>query len=500
MSFWTLVLLSAVLLGTSGCSIEKTEPLRTGSVMVTLEAPNIDGDTVAVAGARIRIDGFDTPRTTPAEISGLVVGNHQIRVLKPGYLDTAMTVDVLYNQTVTAALQTDLAYDGALDLSGAPEGTVLLINNVPVGVVPVTPEAPTVFQPLGLGRFRVSAYLPGSATELPAQWTVQISSGTTTTLSPVFVPTTVGFEVGDLAPSFDMQCDWDTTHYRLQDYRGQVMLVTFFFYSCTACIEEFPYISALYNDPRYAGKVQFIGVDFSDSYSVFSRFREDHPSLDIRFPLLFDENQAVKADFGVSNCPANFIIDATGRIKLAQGPISEPLLYQTIDQALAQSSAATYSFTIRDTELEYTDRESTHEFYGDLRNLINAPRTFIYTITPVSYPDSARHHNLCTWRTCYADSAGEYIKAEAYTPMQNDTAVGVILSRYCDVMQGDTAATVSLPFVGDYVLDFSVYPADNASERTTHRLTLRDRAPALANSGNSSRDPLAALSKKSLIR
>jgi peroxiredoxin len=474
--FLGLALLVAVFLGAAGCSIEKTEPLRTGSAFVTLT----DLDGAPLTGARIKVDGAETPRVTPAVISGIPVGRHEIRVLKPFYLDTAMAVDILLNDVVNVALQTDMAFEGSLDLAGAPTGTVLLINNVPVGTVPTSVETPTLFSALGLGRFRVSAYLPGSATELPAQWTVQLSSGEPTVLSPVFSPATVGVEVGDLAPPFELQCDWDTTRYRTQDYRGQVQLITFFFYNCTACIEEMPYISELYNDPRYAGKVQFIGIDFSDSYSVFSKFRDDHPALDIRFPLLFDESQSVKAAYGVTNCPANFIVDGTGRVRLAQGPISEPVLRQTIDQALDLANRSTYSFSMRDTLLPYTDRETTHEFHGTLRNLIDAPRTFVFTISPVSYPDSGRHHNLCTFRTCYADYAGEYVKTEAYSAMQVDTAVGVILTRYADIVRGDTVATVPVPFNGDYLLDFTVHPADNAGERTTVRLHLKDVEALLA--------------------
>ena len=59
-----------------------------------------------------------------------------------------------------------------------------------------------------------------------------------------------------------------------------------------------PYISAVYNDPRYAGRVQFIGIDFSDTYDIFARFREDHPSLDVRFPLVHDRNRRAKDAYG----------------------------------------------------------------------------------------------------------------------------------------------------------------------------------------------------------
>lgn len=468
--------MTAALLQLTGCSIEDIEPRRTGAIYVTLDAGD-SANVVPVSGARIRIDGQETPRLTPALITGLDVGSHRISAFKPGYVDTSVSVDVMFNSADTVRLKTAMATDGAIDLVGAPEGTVLLVNHLPVDTVPVTPDSPTLFPNIGIGTFEVSAYLPGHATELPAKWTVQTSPGSVVPLSPVFTPLDEGTNVGDLAPSFNLRSDWGND-YGIQNQRGQVCLVTFFFYNCSACLEEFPYIASTYRDPRYAGKIQFFGVDFIDSYVSLCRFRTEHEALGITFPLLHDPHQTVKAAYNVFNNPANFIVDATGRTRLVRGGISEAMLRQTLDDALSAASGPTISFVMRDTLITYDDvtRSQYHEFYGTVVNLLNIPRTLVYTVTPVSFPDTSRQMSVCTHVTCYGPRSGVYVLNESYDPAMVDTAAGVIVYNMKTYWQDGVGTLDTASFYGDYVMDISVYPADNASEQITHRLRLHDAA------------------------
>ncbi|HEY3294291.1 MAG TPA: TlpA disulfide reductase family protein [bacterium] len=472
-----MVLLAALTLVLAGCSIQKTEPQRTGSLYVTLNS----GDTL-LTGARIRVDGNQTTRLTPALITGLSVGTHHIAAFRPGYVDSTFSVDVVFNATDTLALQTVPASDGSIRLDGDAAflaGTVLLVNNIPVDTIPVSLEDPTLFPNIGIGTFEVSAYKPGYATELPSRWTVQLASGSTVTLSPVFTAVAEGPNVGDLAPSFKLRSDWGTTQYGLQDFRGQVCLVSFFFYECSACAEEFPYIASMYRDVRYAGKLQFFGIDFTDPYSRFVQYRDDHDAFGITFPLVHDPRMTVKNAYNVFNCPANYIVDPTGRIHLIQGSIPEPVLHQSVDELLRLADAPTYSFGIRDTLQSYAVDTVDFRFGGaTMTNLLAASRTFLYTITPLSFvdADTGRYISLCTWHTCYQTRTGVYLQPESYSPLQVDTAVAVTVSRWVKTWVDGTPVDSIIGFHGDYTFDLSVHPSDNPREVTTYRLRLHDAA------------------------
>lgn len=476
-----LTALMAVLF--AGCEIEETKAPETGSAAVTLA----DTSGAPIPGARIRVDGRDAPRFTPSVLNGLPVGTHSISAFKPGYADTSMLVEIRVNDTSTVDLRTMPVNGGSIDLVGAPEGAVLLLNNVPAGVVPATVEFPTLFQRLGVGVYRATAYLPGHATELPAEWAVQLAANTTVPLTPLFVPVPASAEVGGLAPVFELPCDWDSSLYRLQDYRGQVVLVTFFFSNCTACIEEFPYIAALYEDPAVAGRVQFLGVDFVDSYPAFRRFREEHPTLGITFPLLRDAGQTVPADYGISICPANIIVDATGRVRLHTGGISEPLLRQTVFQLLQQAGDPTFAFTMRDTLINYTDGHQAFYFHGRVENLLDVERTFVMNLTPIVSPDTARQYAVCTYQGCYSPRSGSVTVHQAYGPRQADSVVSFDIYAQVNDWSPGFPIPMDSAVVGDYLLRVAVSPADNAGERVEYDLRLDDlrtAAPSLAASGN----------------
>jgi peroxiredoxin len=464
------VLVGAAALWLAGCSIEKTPLPQSGSISVTYSF-----GTNAVTGARISLDGHMTARTTPAVLTGVPTGTHDVGVFFPGYVDTSVSVLVSVNQTVEATLVATPAEGGNLTVQAAPDGTILLMNNVPIDTVPVEIESPTLFRNLGVGTFRFSAYLPGSATELPAQWSITLSPHVTSTLAPVFTPVPTGANEGDLAPVFELPSDWDSSMYRLQDYRGRVTLVTFFFYNCSACVEEFPYIAAMYRDPAYEGKIEFLGVDFADDYHTLANYREDHPSLGITFPLLHDRSQAVRQAYGILSCPANFIVDQTGRIRLIEQSIPEAELRQTVNQLLDIASAPTFGMRMRDTLITYTDGSVPHEFVGVISNLLNGPRSVSVTLTPVVCPDSTRRFSMCVGDQCVAPAFGPMQFNTTMNPLRSDT---VKFDLYNEIDVWDSTYEIYLPeykeFVGDYVLDVSATPSDNAAGRADFRLHLHD--------------------------
>lgn len=331
MRFKNLRLLAAsflALLILFGCEIEKTTPnsTQTGSISITLT------DTLGaeITGAGITLDGTLLAQHTPAVLTDISVGDHQLLVAHPRYEPVSTTVSVSANAIVDAHLTTrELPY-GTIELAGAPDGTVFVVNALPYATLP-----PNTIQ-LGTGLHSVSAFLAGHATLLPARWPVTVTPGDTITLTPQFQPLGSGGRVDSLAPVFYLPSDYDSNIVSIGSFRGYVTVVTFFYYNCAPCLEEFPSIQAVYTDPEFSGQVQFFALDDADAWTIFITYREDHPALGLTFPLLWDRGAQISQQYQVLVHPVNFIIDKTGRIRYRLGQINQNILRDAISTLLAE--------------------------------------------------------------------------------------------------------------------------------------------------------------------
>lgn len=320
--------LVALLLVAIGCSIEESDQGVSGSVYVSLA----DTSGAPIERAAIWVDGQATSRLTPATISGLSTGRHVVTVVRPDVYDASDTVEIAFQDTARLALTTTFKPLGPVELVSAPDSTVLVLNNFPSGTTP-----PAVLY-VGIGSYIASLYLPGHATDLPAQWTLTVTQDDTVHIPANFTALESGSEVGRLAPVFALADDLDSTIYRLQDYRGKVLLLTFFYSDCAPCVAEMPYIQNVYEDPQYAGQIEFFGIDPQDPYFVFSQFRIiRHPELGLTFPLLYALQRGVREAYNVIPFPTNIFIDQTGRVRYREAGVDEELLRNRIETMLAEA-------------------------------------------------------------------------------------------------------------------------------------------------------------------
>ncbi|MFC2077351.1 PKD domain-containing protein [Candidatus Bipolaricaulota bacterium] len=127
-----------------------------------------------------------------------------------------------------------------------------------------------------------------------------------------------GYGVGDQAPSFSLP-DFDGEIVSLMDLEGQVVLLEFFFSSCSGCLSSIPLLESLGEqfgdeglvvvvvvldrDPAYARDL------FSDGgYENLIVLRESDPA------------RPTRAAYGVSNVPHVFLIDRSGVIRFTGHP------------------------------------------------------------------------------------------------------------------------------------------------------------------------------------
>ena len=317
-----------LMLFASGCSIEEADLPDVGAVYVTLS----DTAGVPIERAAISVDGEETSQYTPALVAGLAFGTHVIGAVRSDVDGVTATVDVTARDTFNVDLVTTFRPVGAVNLIAAPDSTVLLINALPSGTTP-----PSLLY-VGIGTHRASLYLPGHATDLPAMWTLTVTQNDTVDLAANFTPVAMGSQPLDLAPIFALADDRDSSIFRLQDYRGHVVLLTFFFVDCAPCVAEMPHIQEVYEMDEYEGKIEFFGIDPQDIYFTFSQFRTiRHPELGLTFPLLYGTQQGVREAYNVIPFPSNIFIDQTGRVRFREAGVNVDILRNHIDALLAEA-------------------------------------------------------------------------------------------------------------------------------------------------------------------
>ena len=101
------------------------------------------------------------------------------------------------------------------------------------------------------------------------------------------------------------------TNLRLQEQRGQVVMLNFWATWCGPCRREMPQLNRIYSKYRPAGFV-LLGVNV-DQDSANARGVAD--KLGVKFPVLFDTHQAVSRLYDLGTMPSTVIIDRDGRVR-----------------------------------------------------------------------------------------------------------------------------------------------------------------------------------------
>ncbi len=99
--------------------------------------------------------------------------------------------------------------------------------------------------------------------------------------------------------------------HRLEDYRGQVVLVNFWATWCPPCRAEMPSMQRLQD--KLAGRpFTILAVDMGETEAEVRDFLKEVP---VRFPILMDKDGAALRAWKVRAFPTSFVVDAEGRIR-----------------------------------------------------------------------------------------------------------------------------------------------------------------------------------------
>ena len=109
----------------------------------------------------------------------------------------------------------------------------------------------------------------------------------------------------------------DARQLSLTEYRGTVIVLTFWASWCLECRVEMPALERLQREFSSRG-LAIIGVNARENKEAVRRYAKE---LGLRFPLVLDRDGKINALYGVIGLPTTFVVGRDGRaIALAIGP------------------------------------------------------------------------------------------------------------------------------------------------------------------------------------
>ena len=125
----------------------------------------------------------------------------------------------------------------------------------------------------------------------------------------------VGTGVGDTAYDFTLN-DFDGNPFSLSQFRGQVVLLSFWQSTCPDCRREMPYLAELFNRYRDRGLV-WVGVNLDHDHRAAEEYLKEKgfSGMQILLGEPFSEAMRVVDLLEVSLVPSVFVIDKRGIIR-----------------------------------------------------------------------------------------------------------------------------------------------------------------------------------------
>ena len=109
-----------------------------------------------------------------------------------------------------------------------------------------------------------------------------------------------------------------TASFKVEDYRGKVLLLNFWATWCPPCRGELPDLVRLHRDFD-AGKVAVVGISIDDRGTpeqIQTKLRQALASYQIDYPIFFDNKMELYQAFGSFQAiPTTFLLDGQGQVR-----------------------------------------------------------------------------------------------------------------------------------------------------------------------------------------
>jgi thiol-disulfide isomerase/thioredoxin len=123
-------------------------------------------------------------------------------------------------------------------------------------------------------------------------------------------PARSGSEVSADAPDFELPTRGGS-QVRLEDLRGQVVMINFWASWCGPCRQEFPVLDQMYRKYKPMG-FTLLAVNVESDRTDAERFLASTP---VSFPIAYDAENTVSGVYGVSAMPTTLIVDRKGQVR-----------------------------------------------------------------------------------------------------------------------------------------------------------------------------------------
>lgn len=125
-----------------------------------------------------------------------------------------------------------------------------------------------------------------------------------------FSSTSFAVSVGQTSPDFTLAASTDINT-RLAELRGHVVMLNFWATWCNPCRVEIPQLQKLYAQYKDIG-FTILGVSIDNNKTKAAKMATD---LGAKFPILFDDTQAVSKLYSIKTMPFTILIDRDGKIR-----------------------------------------------------------------------------------------------------------------------------------------------------------------------------------------
>ena len=116
--------------------------------------------------------------------------------------------------------------------------------------------------------------------------------------------------VKDNAPDFTLK-SLEGTNLRLEEYRGQVVLINFWASWCGPCRQEMPLLDRIHQRYQDAG-FAVLGVNVEGEASAARKITD---KTKVTFPVLIDAGQQVSEEYEVEAMPSTVLVDRDGVVR-----------------------------------------------------------------------------------------------------------------------------------------------------------------------------------------